>query len=132
MRQHDENGLRLARFLAEQEQVARVNYPGLESHPQYERAQRLFAGAGGVLSFELHGGVEAAERLLSKLVLPASAPSLGGVETLITRPVTTSHSGLSREERAAMGIADGLVRVSCGIEAAEDLCADFAQALAGV
>ena len=59
MRQHDENGLRLARFLAEQEQVTRVNYPGLESHPQYERAQRLFAGAGGVLSFELHGGVEA-------------------------------------------------------------------------
>ena len=132
MRQHDENGLRLARFLAEQAQVVRVNYPGLESHPQYERAQRLFAGAGGVLSFELHGGVEAAERLLSKLVLPASAPSLGGVETLITRPVTTSHSGLSREERAAMGIADGLVRVACGIEAAEDLCADFAQALAEV
>ena len=119
MRQHDENGLRLARFLAEQEQVVRVNYPGLESHPQYERAQRLFAGAGGVLSFELHGGVEAAERLLSKLVLPASAPSLGGVETLITRPVTTSHSGLSREELAAIGIADGLVRVACGIEAAE-------------
>lgn len=132
MRQHDENGLRLARFLAEQPQVARVNYPGLENHPQYERAQRLFAGAGGVLSFELHGGVEAAERLLSKLVLPASAPSLGGVETLITRPVTTSHSGLSRKERAAMGIADSLVRVACGIEAAEDLCADFGQALAGV
>lgn len=132
MRQHDENGLRLARFLAEQPQVARVNYPGLEDHPQYERAQRLFAGAGGVLSFELHGGVEAAERLLSKLVLPASAPSLGGVETLITRPVTTSHSGLSRAERVAMDIADGLVRVACGIEAAEDLCADFGQALAGV
>ena len=131
MRQHDENGLRLARFLAEQPQVVRVNYPGLENHPQYERAQRLFAGAGGVLSFELHGGVEVAERLLSKLVLPASAPSLGGVETLITRPVTTSHSGLSRKERAAMGIADGLVRVACGIEAAEDLCADFGQALAG-
>lgn len=132
MRQHDENGLRLARFLAEQPQVVRVNYPGLENHPQYERAQRLFAGAGGVLSFELHGGVEAAERLLSKLVLPASAPSLGGVETLITRPVTTSHSGLSPKDRAAMGIADGLVRVACGIEAAEDLCADFGQALAGV
>ena len=129
MRQHDENGLRLARFLAEQPQVVRVNYPGLENHPQYERAQRLFAGAGGVLSFELHGGVEAAERLLSKLVLPASAPSLGGVETLITRPVTTSHSGLSPKDRAAMGIADGLVRVACGIEAAEDLCADFGQAL---
>ena len=67
------------------------------------------------------GAVEAIERLLSELVLPASAPSLGGVETLITRPVTTSHSGLSREERAAIGIADGLVRVACGIEVAEDL-----------
>ena len=124
--------MRLARFLAEQAQVARVNYPRLESHPQYERAQRLFAGAGGVLKFELYGGVKAAERLLSKLVLPTSAPSLGGVETLITRPVTTSHSGLSREERAAIGIAARLVRVAGGIEAAEDLCADFAQAPDGV
>ena len=132
MRQHDENGLRLARHLAEQEQVRQVNYPGLESHPQYVRAQRLFAGAGGVLSFELHGGVEAAVRLLSRLVLPALAPSLGGVETLISRPAAMSHVGLRREERAAMGIADGLVRVACGIEAAEDLCDDFAQALAGV
>ena len=85
-----------------------------------------------MLSFELHRGVEAAEKLLSKLVLPASAPSLGVVETLITRPVTTSHSGLSREELAAISIADGLVRVACGIEAAEDLCADFGEALAGV
>ena len=130
MRQHDENGLQLARFLAAQPAVAKVNYPGLASHPQYERAERLFAGAGGVLSLELHGGVAAAERLLAGLQLPASAPSLGGVETLITRPATTSHSGLSPEERAAIGVGDGLLRVACGIEAAEDLCADFAQALA--
>lgn len=132
MHQHDANGLGLARFLAEQERVVQVSYPGLESHPQYERAQRLFAGAGGVLSFELQGGVEAAERLIDRLELPASAPSLGGVETLITRPATTSHSGLSPEERAEIGVADGLVRVACGIEATEDLCADFAQALAGI
>lgn len=131
MRQHDENGLRLARFLSEQPQVGQVNYPGLESHPQYERAQRLFSGAGGVLSFELSGGVEAADQLISRVALPASAPSLGGVETLITRPATTSHSSLSPEERAAIGVGDGLVRVACGIEAAEDLCADFAQALEG-
>ena len=85
-----------------------------------------------MLSFELHGGVEAAERLLSKLVLPASAPSLGGVETLITRPVTTSHSGLSREELAAIGIADGLVRVACGIEANRGFVRGFWEALAGV
>ena len=132
MRQHNENGLRLAEFLIGQEQVARVNYPGLESHPQYERAQRLFAGAGGVLSFELHGGVAAARRLLSGLTLPVTAPSLGGVETLITRPAATSHSGMSPEDRAGLGITDGLVRVACGIEAAGDLCADFAKALAEV
>ena len=132
MRQHNENGLRLARILTGQEQVARVNYPGLESHPQYERAQRLFAGAGGVLSFELHGGVASAERLLSGLSLPVTAPSLGGVETLITRPAATSHSGMSPEDRAELGITDGLVRVACGIEATEDLCADFAKALVRV
>ena len=132
MRQHNENGLRLARFLTGQEQVAGVNYPGLESHRQYERAQRLFAGAGGVLSFELHGGMASAERLLSGLSLPVTAPSLGGVETLITRPAATSHSGMSPEDRANLGIADGLVRVACGIEAAEDLCADFANAFAGL
>ncbi len=132
MRQHDENGLRLARFLAAQAQVIRVNYPGLESHPQYERAQRLFSGAGGVLSFELRGGVASAERLLSRLTLPTTAPSLGGVETLITRPAATSHSGMNPQDRMELGITDGLVRVACGIEAAEDLCADFAKAFAGM
>ncbi len=132
MRQHNENGLRLARFLTGQEQVAGVNYPGLESHPQYERAQRLFSGTGGVLSFELQGGVASAERLLSRLTLPATAPSLGGAETLITRPAATSHCGMSPEDRAEMGITDGLVRVACGIEAARDLCADFAIAFSKV
>jgi len=132
MRQHDENGLRLARFLTGKEQVARVNYPGLERHPQYERAHRLFAGAGGVLSFELHGGVAAAGRLLSGLTLPVTTPSLGGVETLITRPAATSHSGMKPKDRAELGITDGLVRVACGIEAAEDLRADFATAFAGM
>ena len=132
MRQHDENALQLAHMLAEDPQVVQVNYPGLQSHAQYDRAKRLFAGAGGVLSLELLGGVESAERLLAGLQLPASAPSLGGVETLITRPATTSHSSLSPEERAAIGVGDSLVRVACGIEATEDLCADFTQALAGV
>ena len=132
MRQHNQNGLQLARFLTGREQVARVNYPGLEGHPQYERAQRLFGGSGGVLSFELRGGVAAAERLLSRLTLPVTAPSLGGVETLITRPAATSHSGISPEDRAELGITDALVRVACGIEAAEDLCADFEKALSEV
>jgi len=131
MRQHDANGLELARFLSEHSAVARVNYPGLDTHPQYERARRLLAGAGGVVSFELHGGVEAAEQLVAGLELAVSAPSLGGVETLITRPATTSHVGLSVDERAAIGVGDGLLRVACGIEASVDLCADFAQALVG-
>ena len=131
MGQHDKNGLALARFLSQQDQVSQLNYPGLENHPQYQRAQRLFGGSGGVLSFNLRGGVEAAEQLIARLRLPVSAPSLGGVETLITRPATTSHSGLAPEERSAIGIGDGLVRVACGIEAAEDLCADFDQALNG-
>jgi len=129
VRQQNENALALAQFLQGHPKVARVNYPGLESHPQYQRAKRLFAGCGGVLSFELRGGVEEADRLIASLELPVSAPSLGGVETLITRPATTSHAGLSPQQRAAIHISDHLVRVAVGIEAAEDLCADFAQAL---
>jgi len=129
MRQHDENALALARFLEGRPEVARVNYPGLESHPQHQRAQRLFSGCGGVLSFELREGITAADRLIGALELPVSAPSLGGVETLITRPALTSHAGLTPQRRAALGIAEGLVRVAVGIEAAQDLCADFAQAL---
>lgn len=132
VRQQNENALRLARFLEAHPAVERVNYPGLEAHPQFERAGRLFEGCGGVLSFEARGGAAAADGMLSRLALPIVAPSLGGVETLITRPVTTSHSGLSPEEREAAGISDRLVRVAVGIEAAEDLCADFEQALDGL
>jgi len=129
VRQQNENALRLARFLEGHERVERVNYPGLESHPQHERAMKLFAGCGGVLSFELRGDVEAADRLLDALELPVSAPSLGGVESLITRPARTSHAGLTPEARAAIGVSDTLIRVAVGIEGGEDLCADFAQGL---
>ncbi|HKP13135.1 MAG TPA: PLP-dependent transferase, partial [Blastocatellia bacterium] len=109
--------------------VSHVNYAGLESHPQHARARELFEGFGGVLSFEVAGGVEAAERVINRVKLPIVAPSLGGVETLITRPVTTSHSGMSAEDRARLGISDGLIRLSVGIEATDDLIADFDQAL---
>lgn len=132
VRQQNENALALARFLQDHPRIERVNYPGLENHPQYQRARRLFSGCGGVLSFELRGDVAAADRLIAALELPASAPSLGGVETLITRPATTSHAGLSPQQRAAIGISDRLIRLAVGIEAAGDLCADFAQALARV
>jgi len=89
----------------------------------------LFDGFSGMLSFELKGGVEAAERFIQNTTLPIVAPSLGGVESLITRPVTTSHSGLSKEDLQKQGISDSLIRLSVGIEATEDLIEDFKQAL---
>lgn len=119
----------LARMLASHPKVAAVNYPGLESHPDHAHARELLTGFGGMLSFRPRGGVQAAERLMSSLRLATVAPSLGGVETLITRPVLTSHAGLSPEERQRAGIDDDLVRVSCGIESAEDLVEDFRRAL---
>ena len=123
------SALRIARFLAGHAAVARVNYPGLEDHPGHERAARLFDGFGGMLSFELKGGVEAAERFMKAVTLPIIAPSLGSVETLMTRPATTSHLGMSAEDRKRIGIADGLIRLSVGVEATEDLIRDFDEAL---
>ncbi len=129
VRQQNESALRIARFLEGHRAVRKVNYPGLESHPGHQRARELFDGFGGMLSFELVGGVEAADRFISLTTIPTLAPSLGGVETLITRPATTSHSGLSPEERMAVGISDGLIRLSVGIESTDDLIEDFDQAL---
>ena len=128
----NENAHALSSFLESHPAVERVNYPGLSSHPQYNCAQKLFNGCGGVLSFEVAGDSRVADAVISKLQLPISAPSLGGIETLITRPVQTSHSGLTEEERRDAGISERLIRVAVGIEAAEDLCADFEQALRGV
>ena len=132
VRQQNENALALARFLAESPAVDGVNYPGLETHPQHGRARKMFSGFGGMLSFDVRGGVEAADSLLNRLRIPRSAPSLGGVETLITRPATTSHAGVPPEERVRMGISDSLVRVSVGIEAPGDLVEDFEQGLEGI
>jgi cystathionine beta-lyase/cystathionine gamma-synthase len=131
VRAQNGNALALARFLEAQAQVAVVNYPGLPSHPDHAHAAELLSGFGGMLSFRLRDGLPAAERLLAGLRLPFLAPSLGGVETLVTRPVLTSHAGMSREDRERAGVTDDLIRVSCGIEAEADLVADFEQALAG-
>jgi len=125
----NESALTIAKYLEKHPLVEKVNYPGLETHPGYRRARELFDGCSGMLSFELKGGVEAAERFMQTVTLPISAPSLGGIETLITRPVTTSHSGMSAEDRQALGISDSLIRLSVGIEATEDLIADFDRAL---
>jgi len=130
VRCQNESALRLAQFLAQHPAVERVHYAGLQSHPRHARARKLFAGFGGVLSFELKGEAALADRFCARVRIPAIAPSLGGVHTLLTRPATTSHAGLSRDDRLRLGISDGLLRLSVGIEATEDLIEDFAQALA--
>jgi cystathionine gamma-synthase/cystathionine gamma-lyase/cystathionine beta-lyase len=129
-RQQCATAVQVARFLEAHPAVARVNHPGLPSHPQHARARELFTHLGAMLSFEPKGGVEAAERMFSRLTLPLHAPSLGGPETLVTRPAASSHAGLAPEERARIGISDALVRVSIGLEAPEDLIEDFDKALA--
>ena len=123
------NALALARFLAEHPAVAAVNYPGLASHPDHAHAAKLLSGFGGMLSLRLHGGEQAAQALLDAVTLAYVAPSLGGVETLITRPAATSHAGMSREDRDRLGITADLIRISSGIEGTQDLVGDFAQAL---
>jgi cystathionine beta-lyase/cystathionine gamma-synthase len=129
MRYQNESAQRIAGFLEDHQAVEKVNYPGLESHPGHQRARELFDGFSGMLSFELKNGVDAAERFMQNTTLPIIAPSLGGVETLITRPATTSHAGLSPEDREKLGVSDSLIRVSVGIEATEDIIEDFEQAL---
>jgi cystathionine beta-lyase/cystathionine gamma-synthase len=129
MRQHNESALKIARFLEDHPSVEKVNYPGLEGHPQHSRARELFNGYSGMMSFELLGGQEAANRFLKSVTIPIAAPSLGGVESLVTIPATTSHAGMTREDRLKLGIVDGLIRFSVGIEATEDLIDDLRQAL---
>jgi cystathionine beta-lyase/cystathionine gamma-synthase len=130
VRCQQQSALELAQFLARHPAVARVNYAGLPDHPGHTRARELFAGFGGVLSFEPKGGVDAAEHFMANARLPMFAPSLGGVETLMTRPAATSHAGMSPEDRRRRGISDALIRISVGIEATQDLIDDFSQALA--
>lgn len=131
VRHQNASALALARHLEAHPAVARVRYPGLASHPAHERARQLLDGFGGMLAFELTGGREAADRFFSRVRLATHAPSLGGVETLVVSPARTSHARLTPEERRSLGISDGLIRVSTGIEGVEDLIADFDQALAG-
>ncbi len=129
VRYQNESTLRIARFLEGHRAVECVHYAGLESHPRHARARSLFAGFGGVLSFELKGPASRADEFAARVRLPIVAPSLGGVHTLLTRPATTSHAGLAPEERARLGIGDGLLRLSVGIESTEDLLEDLERAL---
>jgi cystathionine beta-lyase/cystathionine gamma-synthase len=131
VRHQNESALRIARFLESSPGVVRVNYPGLESHPDHGRARELFSGFGGALSFELDGGGEAAARFVERTTLPRRTVSLGGVETLITRPARSSHAGMEEEDRQRLGITESLIRLAVGIEATEDLIEDLEQALRG-
>ena len=123
------SAMTVARFLARHPRVAQVNYPGLESHPQHEIAAEQMDGFGGMLSFALKGGFDEVKHVLPKFRLMHRAANLGAVETVGGPPATTSHVECSPEERAAMGIPEGLIRYSVGIEAVEDLIADLGQAL---
>lgn len=129
VKQQNHSALALAELLQDHPAVAVVHYAGLPKHPAHERAQSLFSGFGGLLSFEHKEGIKGAERVIENLQLAVNAVSLGGVETLITLPAKTSHVGMSASERSEAGISDGLIRVSIGIEGTEDLLTDFQQAL---
>lgn len=132
MERHSANALALARFLEARPEVARVHYPGLASHPQAALGRDLLPrGAGGMLSFELAGGGAAARRFVDSLRMIRFAPSLGDVTTTISYPATTSHRALKPEERAAIGVTDGMIRVSVGIEHPDDILTDVGSALAG-
>lgn len=128
MAQHNKNGMALAEFVAAHPKVKTVHYPGLPSHPQYELARRQMRGFGGMLSFET-GSLEGARTVLDSVRLMALAESLGGVETLISHPATMTHASVPVAERNALGITDGLVRISVGLEDIDDLKEDLAQAL---
>jgi len=130
MREHDRNARLVAEFLSEHPKVARVFYPGLPSNPQRELARRQMSGFGGMISFEVKGGLEPARRTVERTQLFTLAESLGGVESLIELPAAMTHSSIPAETRRAHGVADGLVRLSVGIEDVADLISDLDRALA--
>ena len=129
MEAHCRSALAMAHWLGEQPGVGRVHYPFLPSHPQYELARRQMRAGGGIVTFELEGGVAAAAHLLDSVQICTRSSNLGDTRTILTHPATTTHSKLSPEERAAVGITDGLVRMSVGLEAVEDLQRDLSLGL---
>jgi cystathionine beta-lyase/cystathionine gamma-synthase len=129
MREHDSNARQVAAFLEQRDDVARVHYPGLSSHPQHELARRQMRGFGGMLSFTLRGPDARAHEFVRQTKLFSLAESLGGVESLISIPASMTHGSIPAAERAQRGITDGLVRLSVGIEGVNDLIADLTQAL---
>ena len=131
MEQHDHNGRFVAEFLARHKKVKKVFYPGLEEHPQHDLAQRQMTGFGSMITFET-GSLSNAKKMLKKVRVCSLAESLGGVETLISHPATMTHAALGEKGRREIGITDGLVRISVGIENVEDIADDLDQALAAI
>jgi cystathionine beta-lyase/cystathionine gamma-synthase len=131
MERHNRNGLAVAQYLADHPKVKGVRYPGLPTHPQHALARKQMSGFGGMISFDT-GSLESARTVLNSVRLCSLAESLGGVETLIAHPATMSHASVPAEERQRMGITDGLVRISVGVEDVEDIIADLDQALARI
>ena len=126
---HCENALKVAEFLESHPQVNKVKYPFLKSHPQYEIAQKQMKLGGNIVAFEIKGGLEAGRNFLDKIKLCSLSPNLGDTRTIVTHPASTTHSKLTVEERLAVSITDGLVRVSVGLETVKDVIADLEQAL---
>jgi cystathionine beta-lyase/cystathionine gamma-synthase len=129
VRQQSETAQALGEFLESHPAVARVLYPGLDSHPQRDVAKRQMTNGGTVLTFELAGGLEAGRQFVERVEVAQVAPSLGGPETLVVHPPTMTAATLTPDERAAMGIGEGMIRVSVGLEHADDVIADFRQSL---
>jgi methionine-gamma-lyase len=129
MERHAENAMKVASFLESHPAVVWVRYPGLSSHPQHEVTKKQMSGYGGMLSFEIRGGVEAGRRLMDSVRLCSLAVSLGATDTLIQHPASMTHACIPGHIRNKVGITDGLVRLSVGIEDAEDIIADLEQAL---
>ncbi|MET0401829.1 MAG: cystathionine gamma-synthase [Cystobacter sp.] len=129
MERHAQNAQKVAEFLAAHPKVAKVTYPGLASHPQHALARKQMKGFGGMLTFDIQGGLEPARRFLKKVKVFACAESLGGVESLIEHPAIMTHASIPKETREVLGISDGLIRLSVGIEDAQDLIDDLKQAL---
>ncbi|MFN0158140.1 MAG: trans-sulfuration enzyme family protein [Bacteroidota bacterium] len=128
MKQHNENAMKVAQWLTKQKRILKVYYPGLTDHPHHELAKKQMRGFGGMISFDL-GNLENAAAFLKRVRLCALAESLGGVETIITHPATMTHAAIPADQRARVGITDGLVRISVGIEDVEDIIADMENAL---
>jgi cystathionine beta-lyase/cystathionine gamma-synthase len=129
MERHNASGLAVATWLESQPKVRKVHYPGLASHPDHELAEKTLDGFGGMVGFELTGGAKSADRFLKALKMISHAPSLGGVESLISEPRFTSHAAMTAEQRTQAGIPDGFMRLSVGLEDAEDVIADLARGL---